>query len=171
MLRRYGLALLLLLSGCAALEQSESGSFLSMDVKDAIHAANPLLKKPESYISVAHKRGIVLLYGDTGSDELRQQAEQAARAVPGVEMLHNEITVNNRAIGIASANDALITSRLKGQLMYEELISPNQIKVVTDRGIVYLLGQVSRQQAEVASNAARGIGGVQKVVKVFLYTN
>lgn len=162
--------LVLAASGCASLE-STSRSFLVLDVRKAISSASPDLQKPASDISVAQKNGIVLLLGETGSEELKQLAQQAALTVEGVRMVHNEIRVNAGTAGSAVVNDGLITSRVKAQLLNTEGLPPSQVKVVTERGIVYLIGTLSRQQAGLAAEATRRIGGVQKVVRVFEYTD
>jgi len=171
MLRLLMMFLFLAASGCAPLAQTDSGSFLVLDIRQAISSADPQLQKPDSNISVAQKNGIVLLLGDTGSEELKQLAQQAAATVEGVRMVHNEIRVNAGSAGIAVVSDSLITSRVKAQLLNTEGLPPNRVKVVTERGIVYLIGTLSHQQAGLAAEAARRIGGVQKVVRVFEYAD
>ena len=80
--------------------------------------------------------------------------------------------VNELAIGFPSSfgnrsNDALITSKVKASMVDAKDIQANAFKVLTERGIVYLMGRVTEREATRASDIARGVGGVQKVVRVF----
>ncbi len=169
LVRTLGLVFMLVLSGCAALQQINSSGYLAIEVKEAIEQASEQLQKPQSNIRVSQKNGLVLLLGDTTSKELREQAYQAAVAVDGVIKVHNEITIEARPLGIVSVNDGAITSKIKAQFLNVEGLSPNQVKVVTYRGVVYLLGQVTRSEAAAATEAARKVSGVQKVVRIFDY--
>ncbi|MDP2248756.1 MAG: BON domain-containing protein, partial [Nitrosomonadales bacterium] len=70
-----------------------------------------------------------------------------------------------------SASDTYITSKVKANMVKENRFPSNYVKVVTENSIVYLMGMVTREEAEDAVDIARNVSGVEKVVKVFEYTN
>jgi len=72
---------------------------------------------------------------------------------------------------LARSNDSLLTTKIKAQMVADASVPGTRIKVVTENGIVYLLGLVSRQEAINATNLVQSVGGVQKIVKLFQYTN
>jgi len=90
--------------------------------------------------------------------------------VAGIENVRS--VVNELAIGAASSfgsrsNDAFLTGKVKASMVDAKDIQANSFKVVTERGIVYLMGIVSEREANRATDIARGVSGVQKVVRVF----
>jgi osmotically-inducible protein OsmY len=83
----------------------------------------------------------------------------------------NEIEVAGSSSFPSRSSDALITSKVKGNLLSEakDKFQPDQVKVVTERGIVYLMGLVTRQEADAITDITRTTSGVMKVVRVFEY--
>jgi osmotically-inducible protein OsmY len=82
--------------------------------------------------------------------------------------------VNELQIGPASSfgnrgNDSFISAKVKAAFISHAKFQPNHVKVITEGGVVYLLGLVTRGEAETATEIARTVGGVQKVVRVFEY--
>jgi osmotically-inducible protein OsmY len=71
----------------------------------------------------------------------------------------------------ARSNDALITSKVKGRFLDSNRFNPLHVKVVTENGVVYLMGMVRKQEAADATEIARTTSGVQKVVRLFEYIN
>ena len=113
----------------------------------------------------------MLLTGETPTEELRQRAEKIVRGVEKVSTVHNEINIAAPSSMITRSSDTVITSKVKTKLLADEKIHGVNIKVVTENGVVYLMGLVSRAEAELATEVARQTGGVQKVVKIFQYTD
>jgi len=113
--------------------------------------------------------GVVLLAGQTPRAELKAQAEQAASAVQRVKKVHNELQVMDPITLLAISNDALLTTKIKAQMLTDNAIPGSRIKVVTDNGIVYLMGLLTQAEATRAANLVQGVSGVQKIVKVFEY--
>jgi len=72
---------------------------------------------------------------------------------------------------VSRSSDTYITTKVKAKLFADKILSGLIIKVVTEKGIVYLMGLITREESEIATNIARGTGGVQKVVKLFKYIN
>lgn len=123
-----------------------------------------------SHINAYVYNGNVLLIGQTPTAEFKQQAEDAARSVSGINKIYNELTVQGSTSSLVRTNDAWITTKIRSLLLKTEGIDSNRFKVITEDGTVYLLGKVSREQADKAVDVVRTIEGVQKVVRVFEYT-
>lgn len=124
----------------------------------------------KTHINVACFNQIVLLTGEAPTPGLRQQAEALARETANVKRVYNEITVKAPSSSLTRASDAWITTKIKTELLATKDLKSGSIKVVTENGSVYLMGMVSRDQADVAADIARQVSGVQRVLKIFQYT-
>ncbi|CAG0974929.1 Osmotically-inducible protein Y [Methylophilaceae bacterium] len=111
----------------------------------------------------------VLLTGEAIDEATREKAERAARSIDNVKTVTNELAISEKSGLGTSASDTYITSKVKANMVKENLFPANYVKVVTENSIVYLMGMVTRKEAEDAVEIARGISGVEKVVKVFEY--
>ena len=121
-------------------------------------------------ISVTVFNGVVLLTGEVNSDAQRQHAEQLSYEHAETAKVVNELELAGRTNLTSRANDAWITAKVKTKIWGAlDLKSSQAIKVVTEHGRVYLLGQVSRAEADIAVDAIRGVRGVTHIVKVFEY--
>lgn len=127
--------------------------------------------KNDSHIEVAVFNRVVLLAGETPTPALRQQAEELARTVPGTVKIYNQITIQGPTSSLTRTSDSWITTKIRGEMLATENLKSSSIKVVTENGVVYLMGIVKREQADTAVDIARQVSGVQKVVKIFQYTN
>lgn len=125
----------------------------------------------DSHIDVTVFNRVVLLTGETPNPAWRQQAEDIARSVPNIQKIYNQITIQGPTSSLTRTSDSWITTKIKGQMLATEDLKSGSMKVVTENGVVYLLGIVTRQQADIAVDIARQVSGVQKVVKVFQYKN
>ena len=143
-------------------------SLIETKVAVNIAKANPDLDNG-SHIVVTSYNGIVLLAGQTPRADLKAQAEQAAAAVQRVKKVNNELQVMAPSSILARNNDAWLTTKIKSQMLTDGAIPGSRIKVVTENGIVYLLGLVTKQEATRATNLVQGVSGVQKIVKLFEY--
>ena len=122
-----------------------------------------------SNIVVASYNGVVLLAGQTPRSELKELAEQAASSVQRVKRVHNELQVIRPSSGLARSNDAWLTTKIKTQMLANQDVPGSRIKVITENGIVYLLGLVSRQEGNRATAVVQSVSGVQRIVKLFEY--
>ena len=122
-----------------------------------------------SHIVVTSFNGVVLLAGQTPRADLKAKAEQAAAAVQRVKTVHNELQILPPSSLLARQNDTWLTTKIKTQMLTDPYIPGSRIKVVTENGIVYLLGLLTKQEAAQATNLVQGVSGVQKVVKLFEY--
>jgi len=139
-------------------------------VRTALSEDKPL--SSQSHIGVISVNGVVLLVGQTPTEALRQQAENLARGVDNVRVVHNELTIAAPNSYMTRSSDSYVTSKVKTSLFKvkgHEDFDPTRVKVVTENGTVYLMGILYRSEAEDAAKQASQVGGVQKVVKLFEY--
>ena len=143
---------------------------IELKLYDALNQQLP----PGNHINTTSYNGAVLLTGEVVSEAVRQQAEQIARNLsePQVREVYNELAVGPPSSLSVQSNDALITSKVKTALLQITHIpgfDPSRVKVVTDRGVVHLMGLVKRQEADAAADKASQVGGVNQVVTLFEY--
>ena len=110
---------------------------------------------------------LVLLTGDVVTEADKAAIEQAVSKVDNVRSVVNELVVMGSLSLGSRTNDALISTKVKASIVDTKDLYANSVKVVTERGVVYLLGRVTEREATQAANVARGVSGVQKVVRVF----
>jgi len=132
-----------------------------------IKKASPQLAR--SHINVSTYNKVVLLTGEVATNELRTLAGTTARNYKGVRQVYNELKLQGSSSLLARTNDSWLTTKVKTKLLANSQIAGSQIEVVTESGIVYLMGVVSRGAADKASTVASNTGGVIKVVRVFEY--
>ncbi|MDE1166860.1 MAG: BON domain-containing protein [Pseudomonas sp.] len=143
-------------------------SLIETKVEVNVAKASPDLDNG-SHIVVASFNGVVLLAGQTPRADLKSMAEQAAGSVQRVKKVHNELQVLPPSSILARNNDAWLTTKIKTQMLTDNAIPGSRIKIITENGIVYMLGLVTQQEAARAANLVQGVGGVQKIVKLFEY--
>lgn len=109
----------------------------------------------------------VLLTGQAASEQDKRDAERIVAAIDNVRSVHNELQVLGRPSLSTSAADTAITARVKTALLNTQDLHGNTIKVVTESGTVYLMGLVSRREADRAAQVTSRVAGVQRVVTAF----
>ena len=132
--------------------------------------AGPRLKEAlaqPAHLNVTSYNRLVLITGEVVTVEDHDAAEKAVSAIENVRSVVNETAVMGASSLTARSNDALITSKVKATFIDNGNLDANAIKIVTERSTVYLLGRVTEREAEKATEVARSVGGVQKVVRVF----
>lgn len=134
-----------------------------------INKANPQLD--QAHINTVAFNGIILLTGQVPTNDLRLQAGETVKQIHGVRQVFNEIQVQGRTSFLSRTNDGWLTTKVKSTLIGHKDIDSGRIKVVTEDGVVYLLGLLSRTEADKAASVVSNIGGVQKVVKAVEYIN
>lgn len=154
--------------GTRTLGSQIDDSLIETKVAVNVAKANPDLDK-NSHIVVSSFNGVVLLAGQTPRPELKAQAEQAASSVQRVKTVHNELQILPPSSLLARNNDTWLTTKIKAQMLADKSIPGSRIKIITENGIVYMLGLVTRQEAAQATNLVQGVSGVQKIVKLFEY--
>src|SRR5262249_10897020 len=123
----------------------------------------------ESHVEVSVFNRVVLLTGETPNPAWKQQAEDIAKTVPEITRVYNQLTIQGPTSSLTRTSDSWITAKIKTEMLATEDLKSGSIKVVTENGVVYLMGIVNREQADIAVDIARQVSGVQKVVKIFQY--
>lgn len=126
---------------------------------------------PESYrntsrISFTSYNRRLLITGEVPDENARAAIEQMARQIEGVRDIYNELGIGPVSPLSSRSNDAFIDSKVKARLVDSRQVSAVHVKVVTERGITYLMGIVNPREAQVATQVARTTAGVRKVVNI-----
>jgi osmotically-inducible protein OsmY len=134
-----------------------------------LKASNRLSKElgERARVSVVSYNRLVLLTGVVSGEADRAVVGRVVSGVDNVRSIVNEVTVVSAQPTNTIASDALVTSKVKASLVDSKDIFAQSVKVVTERGTVYLMGRVTEREANRATEIARGVSGVDKVVRVF----
>lgn len=162
-------------TGAAVIHDRRSTGTVIDDQGIEFKASNALFSNKaiydQSHINVTSYNGIVLLTGETPTEALKQQVTAEVQAISKVRRIHNELLIAAPSALPSRSSDAWITSKIKAKLTTDESIDPFYIKVVTEHGIVYLMGLVSHAEADRAVSIVTQSAGVQRVIKIFEYTD
>ena len=118
-------------------------------------------------VSTTSYNRIVLLTGSVTGEPDKAAVERVVSGIEGVRSVVNEVAIGSAASFGNRSNDTLLTGKIKASMVDAKDVQVNAFKVTTERGIVYLMGRVTEREATRAADIARGVSGVQKVVKVF----
>lgn len=176
-------ALLPVVSGCAAVavggaaatgvimaEDRRTVGTITEDQGIELKAASRIEEKvKDAHINVTSFNRVVLLSGEVPTEAAKADAERIARAVENVRNVYNELQVGGNSSMQARTSDSVLTSKVKARFVDGKSFSPLHVKVVSEAGVVYLMGMVKKQEAADATEIARTTGGVRKVVRVFEY--
>jgi osmotically-inducible protein OsmY len=121
------------------------------------------------HVNVTSYNRNVLLTGEAPDAGMRDQLPRLISVVPNVRGVTNDVQVAGHSSLTSRSNDTLITSKVKARMIDSASVQANQIKVVTEASTVYLMGMVTQQEADAATQVARTTDGVKKVVRVFEY--
>lgn len=143
-----------------SIELSAKNYLLSRkEVRETAHV------KPDSW------NGILLLSGEIDNEQTKQEIVTHMNTIQGVRQVVDETTITGKTALLTRTNDTWITSKVKSRLLIKTGLDSNRVKVITTRGTVYLMGIVTREEADTATELTRAVRGVARVVKVFEYTD
>lgn len=121
-----------------------------------------------THINTTVVNGVVLLTGEVSSNQQKFRAAEIANSFQGVDQVVNQLELLGKSSLTSRTNDSLITAKVKTELVRAKNVDSSNIKVVTERSVVYLMGIVSAQEGETAVALAKQVGGVQRIVKIFM---
>jgi osmotically-inducible protein OsmY len=121
----------------------------------------------KEHVNVTSYNRMVLLTGEASSAEVKASIEKLISGVPNVKSIANELAITGASSLGGRSNDTYLTSKVKARFVDAKQFSAHHVKVVTEAGVVFLLGIVTQTEADAAADIARTTGGVQKVVRVF----
>jgi len=174
----------LLLQGCAAAVVGVAGGAAYMTMEDRrssgtqiddkeleMRAASRIEQRfgDAAHVNVSSYNHAVLVTGEVPDETARNEVGEIVRALPYVRTVTNETVVGAPSSFGARTSDSALTTRVKGRLVDNPRVNPLHVKVVTEAGVVYLLGIVTEAESEEAVEVARTTSGVRKVVKLFEY--
>jgi osmotically-inducible protein OsmY len=125
----------------------------------------------QSHINLTSFNGVLLITGEARTNDLREKVVAVARTVPGIRRIVNDVRVAELSPTSARTNDTWITSKVKSKLLTVDGLDSLQVKVVTENKVVYLLGLVTQKEADLAANSITGVTGIDRIVKLFEYTD
>lgn len=179
--------ILLLISSCtlltACIDTAATGGSIAYDRYNtsqrytdrsiSFNVQGNLFEHPSVYdhsnFSITTFRGQVLLAGEVPTEAIRTKAAYLASTVGGVTKVYNFLTIGPEISLWQKTRDSWITTKIKTQFLTSKDINPMEIKITTENGVVYLLGQVTDAQGELATKLARTTQSVKKVVLIFNY--
>lgn len=158
--------------GLAAADRRTSGTYVEDEGIEwkALTRINETLGD-KVHVNVTSFNRNVLLTGEATDEAAKQKAESIAKEVQNVRNVTNELAIALPSAITSRSNDTYLTSLVKGNMLKDNQgrFAPIHVKVVTENSVVYLMGMVTRQEAEAAKEIARNTSGVEKVVTVFEY--
>jgi osmotically-inducible protein OsmY len=156
-----------------ALDRRTAGVYVG-DQEIELRAMNRLREafpqKTDNISATSYNRQ-VLLTGQVPDEASRARATEAVKGIPDVRTVFNELSISGITSLTSDANDVTITGSVKTRLLRDERVPGAKIKVVTEAGVVHLMGLVTQAEADVATDVARTTSGVAKVVTLFEYIN
>ncbi len=170
-----------LLSGCAPLVVGGAvvGSMVAVDRRTSgtqledeaieLKVANADNKElgERVHLNVTSYNRRVLLTGEVRSEADRSRATVLAQSQENVKEVVNDLAIGAPSSLSQRTKDTVTTGQVKASFVDAKDLQANAVKVVTERGVVYLMGRVTAREAQRATDIARGVSGVAKVVRVF----
>lgn len=156
------------LSGIVAADRRTTGTQVE-DESIELHAVNLLHGHygDRIHVNITSYNRQVLLTGEVPTAADRQRVQELVRGLENVRSVVNELGALPNTSLAQRSNDTFITGKVRASLVDAKDLTANAFKVVTERGVVYLLGRVTQREAQRAASLASGVTGVVKVVRVF----
>lgn len=175
-----GLLLITLLTGCMGAAWTGASMFydrhnvykkvsdyrVSMNGNQALFS-DKTFKTADCTVDVTVFKNKILLSGHVSSSELRDEAQRRIMAVSENLPVYNQLQIENKQPN--TMQDSWITTKIRLAVLADSAIDPNGFKVITSDGIVYLLGEMRKEEAAQLIHIARNTEGVVKVVKILKY--
>lgn len=139
------------------------------DNADEVPANTALYR--DSHIVVTSFHGNVLIVGQVPSTEYKSTVTAVLKDTDDVQNVYNQLKIGKATAKSRQAKDSWVTTSVKSALVSTENIQSADFKVLTENGVVYLMGYVSTEQAKSATAVVRHVKGVKKVVTLFDYSD
>ncbi|MEW6993582.1 BON domain-containing protein [Colwelliaceae bacterium MEBiC 14330] len=120
-------------------------------------------------LHVVSMNGTVLIVGQAPNSYLKELAIKTIKNIPDIVSIHNQIRIGSITAVTTQSNDIWLTSKVKSALLADAKVNAKDIKVVTENSEVFLLGLVTKEEAEAVVEITRNISGVSQVIKAFEY--
>ncbi len=156
-----------------ALDRRTAGVYVGdqeIELRAMVRLRENFPQKTDNISATSYNRQL-LLTGQVPDETTRSRATDVVKGIPDVRTVFNELSVSGVTSLTSDANDVALTSKVKARMFRDERVPGIKIKVVTEAGVVYLMGLVTSTEAEFATEIARTTAGVVKVVTLFEYIN
>lgn len=152
-------------------DRRSSGTYVD-DQGIELKAGNRISEKfPDAHVNVTSFNRVALLTGEVPSATVKADVARIAEGVAGVRVVQNELVIGPASSTTAQSADSYITSKVKTRFIEQARFQVNHVKVVTEAGVVYLMGLVTKKEGSDAAQIAATTNGVTRVVQVFEYTD
>ncbi|PLW82927.1 phospholipid-binding protein [Kineobactrum sediminis] len=139
----------------------------SIEVKAIVNINAADTRFDNAHLVAVSYNGFVLLAGQVPSPELKTLAADEVRKISGVRRIYNELEIGPAIGTLARTQDTWITSKIKAWLLANVDTPGIRTKVITENGVVYLMGLVTEEEAQRVADIAADITGVKRVVQLF----
>lgn len=148
-------------------KQTTQDKLITEQINNALNE-NPDIEN-SAHIVVVTFNSVVLLAGDVPDAAMKAQVSTIVKTIPNIKKLYNQIIISGKPSTLSRINDSYITAKIKTQMVAEQSLESGEIEVVTVAGTVFLMGTLNPEQANIATDIAQHVSGVEKVVRVFQY--
>ncbi len=121
-------------------------------------------------VVASSQRGTVVLMGQANTEALSSQLESQVKGLSGVKRVYNQIRIKQPLSFTQISNDSWLTTKVKSALLTDQRLNGVKVKVITEDSEVYLLGYVSKEHADIATELARNVSGVKQVIRAFQFS-
>ena len=161
-------------SASAATDRRSAGSLIDDQLIEL--KATQFLHEAESLASQVHANftsynGLLLISGEAPTESLKLGVTNLVNNIPKVRQVYNEMALAAPSDLLSRSNDTYLSAKVKTALLANENVSANTVKVVSESGTVFLMGLVTRSEADRVTQVVRQVKGVQRVVKLFEYVS
>ncbi|MEY4588089.1 MAG: hypothetical protein RL497_165 [Pseudomonadota bacterium] len=125
----------------------------------------------ETHIRVSSFKGTVLLTGQVPDEELKTEAGRAASQTQGATRVHNEIQLASNTTFFSRSNDSALEVKIRAKLLASRDFQGSKVKIVIEDRVVFIMGQLTRKEAQLATEIVSDTDGVEKVVRVVEFLN
>jgi len=121
----------------------------------------------QARISVTSYNQIALVTGQAPTEDLRKRAVEYVSRIAKVRHVYNEIEIGSPVTAMQISSDTLLTTKVKSKLLAVKDLKSTDVKVVSENGVVYLMGLLDQPTGDAVAEVVAGVSGVRKVVKLF----
>lgn len=136
-----------------------------IETKSALHLSQTNFSS--SHITTTSYEGNVLLSGEVGTEDDKEKAAQIVKSINEVNSVYNELAVMPNSSFTSRMSDSITASKIRAALLDNKQVTLTSLKVVVERGVAYLIGAVTQQEAEIIGKIASKVQGVTRVVCLF----
>ncbi len=137
--------------------EDKATNLIGLKYKDTVH------------VNVTSFNRHVLVTGEAPNEETKADIAKIIASVANVKAVSNELSVSGKTGLTSRSSDSIITGDVKMRFINNKIFQPDHVKVITENGVVFLMGLVYHKEADAATEIASTTSGVQRVVKVFEY--